>query len=111
LSDTRFIFKPSPPVNINDTAVYQCQVGGNGIDISWFVNMTALSNINNDDFILSGTGLDLNLTVLALPDYNNTVIRCFGAGFINGNFYTNSSASVLKIQGILLYMILVHIYM
>ena len=73
------------------------------MSITWYVNGTGSSN--NDiiqlGIVTNGDGSQQsNLTIPGYPQYNNTVVRCNAAGFINGNMsYYNFRESTLRIQG------------
>ena len=73
------------------------------MSITWLVNGT--SSANNDiiqlGIVTSGDGSQQsNLTIPGYPQYNNTVVRCNAAGFVNGNMsYYNFIESTLRIQG------------
>ena len=71
--------------------------------ITWNINGTSYGH---NEFIQLGivtTGgpQQSNLTITGYLQYNNTVVRCNAAGFMNGNEYFNFSESILKIQGII----------
>ena len=74
------------------------------MSITWYVNGTG--SANNDiiqiGIVTNGDGSQQsNLTIPGYPQYNNTVVRCNAAGFVNGNMsYYNFSESLLRIQGI-----------
>ena len=72
------------------------------IGISWLVNGTVSGN--NDTLRLGivtiGAGSsNSSLTIPGYPQYNNTVVRCFASGFVNGSRYTNYKNATLRIQG------------
>ena len=98
-----FTFTPSPNIEVNQLAHYQCSVNYTGVSIIWNINGT----VSNDDsaiqlgIITIGAGSQQsNLTIPGYPQYNNTVVRCFASGFIDDNTtYINFSESTLRIQG------------
>ena len=69
---------------------------------TWNVNGTAS---NNDDVIqlsivtIGAGSSNSNLTIPGHPQYNNTVVRCFAAGFVDGSLYSNFDDTTLRIQG------------
>ena len=73
------------------------------MSITWLVNKT--SSANNDiiqlGIVTNGDGSQQsNLTIPGYPQYNNTIVNCNAAGFINGNMsYYNIIESILRIQG------------
>ena len=73
------------------------------MSITWYVNGTGSSN--NDiiqlGIVTNGDGSQQsNLTIPGYPQYNNTVMRCNAAGFMNGNMsYYNFRECTLRIQG------------
>ena len=72
------------------------------VGIVWFVNGTA--STKNDTIQLGivtiGAGSSSSsLTIPGYPQYNNTVVTCFAAGFVDGSPYNNFSESTLRIQG------------
>ena len=73
-----------------------------GVTVTWIVNGT--SSANNDiiqlGIVTNGDGSQhSNLTIPGYPQYNNTIVRCNAAGFMNGNSYFNFNESTLRIQG------------
>ena len=72
------------------------------IGIFWLVNGTASGN--NDTLRLGivtiGAGSsNSSLTIPGYPQYNNTVVTCFTAGFVDGSPYNNFDNTTLRIQG------------
>ena len=77
------------------------------MSITWTVNGTI--STNNDiiqlGIVTNGAGSsNSSLTIPAYPQYNNTVVTCFAAGFINGSHHTNFTDSILRIQGNLIFL-------
>ena len=69
--------------------------------ITWYVNGTA-SDHNEIIKLGIGTSGELQESFLMIPgypQYNNTVVRCFAAGFVDGSLYNNFDNSTLRIQG------------
>ena len=98
----QFIFTPSPNIGVYQLAHYQCSVNHPDVGIVWFVNGTA--STNNDTIQLGivtiGAGSSSSsLTIPGYPQYNNTVVTCFAAGFVDGSLYNNFDNVTLKIQG------------
>ena len=70
--------------------------------ITWNVN--GIASNNNDviqlGIITNGAGSsNSSLTIPGYPQYNNTVVRCVAAGFVDGNNYRNFDNATLRIQG------------
>ena len=70
--------------------------------IIWLVNGTA--STNNDSIqlgiVTNGAGSSSSsLTIPGYPQKNNTIVRCLGSGFVDGNLYTNFDNAALRIQG------------
>ena len=99
----QFKFTPSPNIGVYQLAHYQCSVDHTDVGITWLVNGT--SSANNDIiqlgiFSYEDGSQQSNLTIPGYPQYNNTVVRCNAAGFVNGNMsYYNFIESTLRIQG------------
>ena len=98
----QFIFTPSPNIGIYQLAHYQCSVDHPDVATVWFVNGTG--STNNDTIQLGivtiGAGSSSSsLTIPGYPQYNNTVVTCFAAGFVDGSPYNNFDNATLKIQG------------
>ena len=74
-----------------------------GVSITWFINGTNYdenSIYNQLGIVTSGAGSpNSSLTIPGYPQYNNTVVKCLAAGFLNDSLYTNFSESTLRIQG------------
>ena len=73
-----------------------------GVSVTWNVNGTGSTNndIINLGIVTNGAGSpSSSLTIPGYPQYNNTVVRCFAVGFVDGNNYFNFSESTLRIQG------------
>ena len=73
-----------------------------GVSITWYINGTG--SANNDiiqlGIVTNGDGSQQsNLTIPGYPQYNNTVVRCYAFGTVNGNNYFNFNESTLRIQG------------
>ena len=98
----QFTFTPSPNIGVYQLAHYQCSVDHIGVNIAWLINKTSFTH---DDIIklgivIIGVGsFNSSLTIPGYPQYNNTLVTCNAAGFVNGNEYQNFSKSILKIQG------------
>ena len=93
---------PSPNIEVYQLAHYQCSVDHIGVNINWHVNGTGYGNNDNIiqlGIVTSGVPQHSNLTIYGYPQYNNTVVKCFAAGFVNGNSYFNFNESTLRIQG------------
>ena len=98
----QFIFTPSPIIGVYHLAHYQCSVDHPDVAIVWFVNGTA--STNNDTIQLGivtiGAGSSSSsLIIPGYPQYNNTVVTCFAAGFVDGSLYNNFDNAILRIQG------------
>ena len=96
-----------PNIGIYQLAYYQCSVNNTNVGITWFVNETL--STNNDiiqlDIVTSGEGTpNSSLTIPGYPQYNNTKVRCFASGSVDGILYTNHSDSILRIQGNLIFL-------
>lgn len=96
-----FDFQPSPSINAYQSAFYRCSSNISGVGIIWRINgLTQSSSTNN--IVVNDVGKQSsNLTILGLPQYNNTVVECRAFGRDpddNDVYYTNSST--LRIQGI-----------
>ena len=73
------------------------------VSVTWNVNGTlSISNhIIQLGIVTNGAGSpNSSLTIPGYPQYNNTVVRCLAAGFVDGNSYFNFNESTLRIQGI-----------
>ena len=98
----QFIFTPSPNIGVYQLAHYQCSVNHTGVTVKWLVNGTTSDNdnITKLGIVTIGAGPQLsNLTIPGYPQYNNTVVRCFASGFVDGGLYNNFDDSTLRIQG------------
>ena len=98
----QFTFTPSPNIGVYQLAHYQCSVDHPDVAIVWFVNGTG--STNNDSIqlgiVTNGAGSSSSsLTIPGYPQYNNTVVRCFAAGFVDGSPYNNFKNATLRIQG------------
>ena len=98
-----FNFISSPGINkgigVNDFAVYHCSVNDTRVGLNWFINgsTTIPSNVTVTGL---ATPSSQNLTILGLPQYNNTIVRCTAFGYLDNNVpYNNFSESTLRIQG------------
>ena len=72
------------------------------MSITWNVNGTISTNnvIIQLGIITNKDGSQQsNLTIPGYPQYNNTVVRCIAAGFVDNKGYFNFSQSTLRIQG------------
>ena len=69
--------------------------------ITWNINGTGYGHneIINLGVFTTGGPQQSNLTISGYPQYNNTIVRCIAAGFVNSNDYFNFSESILRIQG------------
>ena len=97
-----FNFISSPGINksigVNDFAVYHCFANDTRVATNWFING---STKVPPDVTVNGVGTpSSNLTILGLPQYNNTIVRCVAVGYLDNNVpYNNFSESTLRIQG------------
>ena len=72
------------------------------MSVTWLINGTGSTNneIIQLGIVTNGAGSsNSSLTIPGYPQYNNTVVGCNAAGFVNGNSYVNFSESTLTIQG------------
>ena len=72
------------------------------MSVMWFVNGTTSDNdnITKLGIVTIGAGpQQSNLTIPGYPQYNNTVVKCLAAGFVDGNLYNNFDNATLRIQG------------
>ena len=71
------------------------------MSITWYVNGTASDHIKiiKLGVVTSEGSQESNLTKPGYPQYNNTVVKCLAAGFVDGYLYNNFSESTLRIQG------------
>ena len=72
------------------------------VGIVWFVNGTASTKNDTTQLgiVTIGAGSSTSsLTIPGYPQYNNTVVTCFAAGFVDGSLYNNFDIVTLKIQG------------
>ena len=104
LPAVQFTFTPSPEANIGvyQLAHYQCSVDHTDVGITWHVNGkgSADSDIIQLGIVTNGAGSsNSSLTIPGYPQYNNTVVRCNAAGFVNNQGYFNFGESTLRIQG------------
>ena len=69
--------------------------------ITWNINGTGYGHneIIKLGMFTTGGPQQSNLTMPGYPQYNNTVVKCIAAGFVNNNKYFNFSESTLRIQG------------
>ena len=97
----KVIFTPSPNIGVYQLAHYQCSVDHTGVSITWFVNGTGSKNIPivQLGIVTNGAAIASNLTIPGNPQYNNTVVKCVAAGYVNNKDYFNTIQSILKIQG------------
>ena len=96
----------TPNIGVYQQAHYQCSVNNAAVGITWFVNETLSTNntIVQLGIVTNGAGSpNSSLTIPGYPQYNNTIVRCFAAGFVDGSHYTNFSDSILRIQGNLIF--------
>ena len=98
----QFTFTPSPNIRVYQLAHYQCSVDHPDLAIVWFVNGTA--STNNDTIqlgiVTKGAGSSSSsFSIPGYPQYNNTIVTCFAAGFVDGNLYTKFDNATLRIQG------------
>ena len=72
-----------------------------GVSVTWLVNGTASDHIKiiKLGVVTCGGSQNSNLTIPGYPQYNNTVMKCLAAGFVDGSMYNNFSESTLRIQG------------
>ena len=95
------MFIPSPNIEANQLAHYQCSVDHPGVAVTWFVNKTSSTakNIIQLGIVTNGAGShNSSLIIPGYPQYNNTVVRCVESGFVNGGYFKPHEA-FLKIQG------------
>ena len=98
----KITFIPSPNIGVYQLAHYQCSVDNTGVTITWNVNDTLSTNsaiIQLDIVTVGAASSSSNLTIPGYPKYNNTVVTCLAAGFVDGNVFINSTQSILIIQG------------
>ena len=71
------------------------------MSITWYVNGAPYSHneIIKPGIVTSGGSQQSHLTIFGYPQYNNTVVTCLAAGFVDGSFYINFDSSTLRIQG------------
>ena len=93
-----FNISSNPAIEVGQLAIYHCSVNDTRVGISWFINgsTTIPSNVT-----VTGLGTpSSNLTILGLPQYNNTIVRCAAFGYLDNNVpYNNFSEFTLRIQG------------
>ena len=72
-----------------------------GVSITWLVNGTASGHIKiiKLGVVTSEGSQQSNLTIPGYPQYNNTIMKCLAAGFVDGSIYNNFNESTLRIQG------------
>ena len=100
--EVNIIFTPSPNIGVYQLAHYYCSVDHTGVSITWNVNNTLSTNtaIVQLGIVTVGAATgSSNLTIPGYPQYNNTVVKCITAGFLNNADYINISESKLIIQG------------
>ena len=92
----QFLFTPSPNIGVYQLAHYHCSVDRTGVRITWLVNGTdyGYNEIIQPGIVTSGIPQHSNLTIHGYPQYNNTIVRCFAAGFVDGSPYNQWSISV-----------------
>ena len=98
----KVIFTPSPNIGVYQLAHYQCSVDHTGVSVTWFVNGTGSANIPivQLGIVTIGPGTaSSSLTIPGYPQYNNTVVKCVAAGYVNNKMYSNTLQSILMIQG------------
>ena len=96
------MFTPSPNIGVYQLAHYQCSVDHPDVGIIWFVNGTGSTNIDiiQLGIVTNGAGSSSSsLIIPGHPQYNNTVVRCNAAGFVDGSPYNNFEIATLRIQG------------
>ena len=93
-----FNFSSDPVIEVGQSARYHCSVNDTRVGINWFING---STKIPSDVTVNGVGTpSSNLTILGLPQYNNTIVRCIAVGYLDNNVpYNNFSESTLRIQG------------
>ena len=70
--------------------------------VNWLINgiTSDNDNITQLGIVTNGAGPQKsNLTIPGYPQYNNTVVKCFAAGFVDGSLYNNFDNATLRIQG------------
>ena len=86
-------------------AVFECLHPGGETSHDWFVNgtfLSSLSPIRSSDIVSSPSleGSPGSLTILARPEYNNTVVRCRAIVVVNGTAdLALSDIAHLTVQG------------
>ena len=86
-------------------AVIECLHPGGETSYDWFINQTILSSLSPDissdiDSIPSVGGSRATLTILARPEYNNTVVQCEAIVRVNGTGdFVPSDIAHLTVQG------------
>ena len=95
--DFNFISSPES-ISVNEVVVYHCSVNDTRVGINWFINgsTTLPSNITETRSASSSS-----LTIIGLPEYNNTIVRCVASGYLDNNAvpYNNFNEFILRIQG------------
>ena len=100
--EVNIIFTPSPNIGVDQLAHYQCSVDHSGVSITWNVNNTLSTNIaivQLGIITIGAATASSNLIIPGNPQYNNTVVKCIAAGFLNNADYISISESKLIIQG------------
>ena len=99
-ADISFSFNFSANINVGQSARYHCSVNSTNLSITWFIN--GVTNYDTTNIVVTGGGSpSSNLTILGLPQYNNTEVKCSAWGYLQANsLYHKSKRSTLRIQGI-----------
>ena len=77
--------------------------------VTWTVNNSLSTNIAivQLGIVTVGTATSSSsLTIPGYPQYNNTVVKCVAAGYVNNKIYFNTIQCILIIQG--MYIKLIH---
>ena len=70
--------------------------------VTWLVNGTVSTNNDTIQLGIVTNGAGSSNSTLIIPgysQYNNTVVTCFVAGFVDGSLYTKFDDAILRIQG------------
>ena len=101
-------FYSSGNIDIYQPAFYYCSVNDTRVSVSWSING---SNTIAIDIIVNGTGsMSSTLTIPGLLKYNNTLVRCYAGGIIEGKIFFAHNNSTLRIQGAFLSNIIIYMY-
>ena len=76
--------------------------------VTWTVNNSLSTNIAIIQLGIVTVGAataSSNLIIPGYPQYNNTVVKCVAAGYVNNKIYFNTIQSILIIQGMYVHQI------